>query len=63
MAESALNLELRFYVEDEANGLVMRSRVLLAVYQALRQAGIEIPFVQREIRLRDAQALFPAAKA
>jgi len=43
MAETGLNLELGCYVGDEANGSSLRSGVLLAVYQALQQAGVQIP--------------------
>ncbi len=48
--DSALNLELRFWAA-ESIWFELKSEVGLAVFRALRQAGIEIPFPQRELHL------------
>jgi small-conductance mechanosensitive channel len=51
--DSALNFELRVWTDRSENWLQLRSELSVAVYAALRAAGIEIPFPQREVRLRD----------
>ena len=51
-AESGINLELGFWITDPENGLgKLRSDINLAIWQAFKQNGINIPFPQREIRL------------
>lgn len=50
---SSLDFELRCYLSDISFGLVTRSDLRFAILAALREAGIEIPFPQRDIHLRD----------
>jgi small-conductance mechanosensitive channel len=50
--ESALNFELHFWVMQENNGLQITSEVALAAMQMFEDAGIEIPFPQRDLHLR-----------
>jgi len=50
--ESALNLELRFFVADINQRLSVLSEVNYAIEAAFREAGIEIPFPQRDLHLR-----------
>ncbi|HZD31405.1 MAG TPA: mechanosensitive ion channel domain-containing protein [Candidatus Angelobacter sp.] len=50
--ESALNFELHFWVMQENNGLLITSEVAQAVMQLLGDAGIQIPFPQRDLHLR-----------
>ena len=51
-ADSGINLELGFWVADPQNGVgPMRSDVNLAIWREFKQAGISIPFPQREIRI------------
>jgi potassium efflux system protein len=57
--DSALNFELRFWISDINQVLVLRSDVTTAVNNALVAAGIEIPFPQRDLHLRSVDA--PAA--
>jgi potassium efflux system protein len=59
-ADSSLNFELQFWVMQESNGVKVKSEVALAIMEMLDQAGIEIPFPQRDLRLR---AVDPAAAA
>lgn len=59
-ADSSLNFELQFWVMQESNTVKVKSEVALAVMDLLDQAGIEIPFPQRDLRLR---AVDPAAAA
>jgi small-conductance mechanosensitive channel len=50
--DSSLDFELHFWVMQENNGLQITSEVALAAMQAFDEAGIEIPFPQRDLRLR-----------
>jgi small-conductance mechanosensitive channel len=51
-AESGINLELGFWVADPEKGVGgLRSDINLAIWREFRQAGISIPFPQREIRI------------
>jgi len=51
-ADSGINLELGFWIGDPEEGsLQIKSDILLGVWQAFKDAGIEIPFPQREVRL------------
>ena len=51
--ESALNFELRAWTNRFDQWVEIRSELGVAVYAALRGAGMEIPFPQREVRLRE----------
>ncbi len=51
-AESGIELELGVWIEDpEAGMLNIRSEINLAIWRAFAQAGIEIPYPQREVRV------------
>jgi potassium-dependent mechanosensitive channel len=49
--DSVLNFEMRVWAPVQAN-LDTKSRLSIAVVQALREAGIEIPVPQRDLNLR-----------
>jgi potassium-dependent mechanosensitive channel len=49
--DSALNFALRAWTTRQDNIAVVRSQIAIAVHEALRDAGIEIPFPQRDVRL------------
>jgi small-conductance mechanosensitive channel len=53
-AESAINLELGFWIADpeEGRGNIV-SDINLAIWQAFKENGIRIPFPQREVRVVD----------
>ncbi len=51
-ADSSLNFELQFWVMQESNAVKVKSEVALAAMDLLNQQGIEIPFPQRDLRLR-----------
>jgi potassium-dependent mechanosensitive channel len=59
--ESSLDLELRVWVSNIRQRLQVRSVILTDVERRLAEAGIEIPFPQRDLHLRsvDAEALSP----
>jgi potassium efflux system protein len=50
--ESALNFELRFWCASQDAWFQLQSDVTVAIDKALRDAGIEIPFPQRELHIR-----------
>jgi len=50
--DSALQFELRVWTDRFDLWVQMQSELSVALYSALREAGIEIPFPQREVRLR-----------
>ena len=51
--DSSLNLELRIWINDPANGRAnVISEVLLEVWDRFHEHGIEIPFPQRDLHLR-----------
>ena len=51
-AESGINLELGFWVGDPETGVGnLRSDINLAIWRDFKQAGISIPFPQREVRV------------
>lgn len=54
--DSSLNFEVQFWVMQESNTVRVKSEVALAVMQLLDDAGIEIPFPQRDLRLRSVDA-------
>lgn len=52
--DSSLDFILRFWVRDPEKGVVnIKGEVLLAVWGALKEAGIEIPYPHRRILLSD----------
>jgi small-conductance mechanosensitive channel len=50
--ESALRFELRVWTDRFDRWLQIQSELAGACYAALREAAIDIPFPQREVRLR-----------
>jgi len=49
---SSLDFELRVWVADIDIRLKVKSELCLAIDQAFREAGISIPFPQRDLHLR-----------
>ncbi len=54
--DSSLNFSLRAWTDDIDGFVVVRSELAVAVNQALKEAGIEIPFPQRDIHVRSGPA-------
>ena len=54
--ESALKFELRFWSDRQDTWFQLQSDVTVAVAKALREAGIEIPFPQRDLHVRSIDA-------
>ena len=58
--DNSINLELRFWIADPSNGVGnIRSAVLLGVWDRLKEAGISIPFPQRDLHLRSVSPELP----
>ena len=51
--DSALIFQVYAYLASISNGLTVRSEMRFEILNRLRDAGIEIPFPQRDINLRD----------
>jgi small-conductance mechanosensitive channel len=59
-ADSGIELELGIWIDDPETGMLnIRSELNLAIWRAFQEAGIEIPYPQREVRLfsEEAQAV------
>jgi small-conductance mechanosensitive channel len=54
--ESSLDFELQFWVMQDSNWIKVRSDIGLVVMKSLEDAGIEIPFPQRDLHLRTVEA-------
>jgi small-conductance mechanosensitive channel len=50
--ESSLDFLVRGWTPEPDTALVLRSQMVLDIHRALREAGIEIPFPQRDLHLR-----------
>lgn len=51
--ESAIDLQLRFWIEDPNNGTRnVTSEILLEIWDRFREEGIKIPFPQRDVHLK-----------
>jgi small-conductance mechanosensitive channel len=63
--DSSLNFTLRFWTSQFDKWVQIRSEVAVALNQALKEAGIQIPFPQRDLHLRsiDSSLKLPAAEA
>ncbi|MDH3475546.1 MAG: mechanosensitive ion channel [Rhodospirillales bacterium] len=53
--DSSVDLELRFWINDPRNGVSnVKSQVLLLIWDAFHEHGIEIPFPQRDLHIKSA---------
>jgi small-conductance mechanosensitive channel len=53
--ESAIELELRFWIADAQNGVHnVKSQILYGIWQLFQQQGIRIPYPKRDLYLRSA---------
>jgi len=50
--DSSLDFELRAYIGNYDNALIVRSDLRFAIFKALTDAGIELPFPQRDLHIR-----------
>jgi small-conductance mechanosensitive channel len=58
--ESALKLQLRFWIGDAQNGVQnVKSDVLLEIWQRFKQQGVRIPYPQRDLHIRSSAERAP----
>lgn len=50
--DSSLDFEIRAYLRDISDGLSVRTDLRFAIFKALAEAGIEIPFPQRDVHVK-----------
>jgi small-conductance mechanosensitive channel len=56
--DNAVNLELRFWIQDPRNGTAnVRSAVMLGIWDSFRASKVEFPFPQRDIHLPELDEL------
>jgi small-conductance mechanosensitive channel len=56
--DSAIDLELRFWIRDPRNGTAnVRSEVMLGIWDRFREHDIELPFPQRDLHVPDLEKL------
>ena len=54
--ESAINLEIRFWIQDANEGVSnVKSDVMLEVWRLFREAGIKIPYPQRDLHIKSGE--------
>lgn len=52
--DSAIELELRFWIDDPMSGRAnLNSEILMRIWRSFKDNGIEIPYPQRDIHLRN----------
>jgi small-conductance mechanosensitive channel len=51
--DSSLNFELRFFINDIKKRIQVLSDLNFAIDAAFRENGIEIPFPQRDVHIRE----------
>ena len=56
--DSCVDFELQVWIDDPQNGIGnVKDAVLSAVWESFQKGGIEIPFPQRDLHLKEAVAL------
>ena len=61
--DSAVNLELRFWIRDPARGISnVKSAVLLKIWEKFSEQGIRIPYPQRDLHIKTPEALLAAVE-
>lgn len=59
--DSRINFDLRFWINDPANGVAnVTSQVMLALWDRLKEMGVEMPYPQRDLHIRTLPAPAPA---
>jgi potassium-dependent mechanosensitive channel len=60
LGDSSLDFELRCFLRDIGQTVMIKSDLLMTIYTRLNEEKIEIPFPQRDIHLRDIDRLVEA---
>ena len=57
--DNSVNLELRFWIDDPSNGVGnVRSAVMLAIWDKFKENGIQIPYPQRDLHIKNFSSEF-----
>lgn len=63
-ADSVVNFRIQYHVNmDQSSMLKVRSRIMFAIWDALKKAGVEIPYPQRELHIKELPQEFTALPA
>ena len=63
LGDSSLNFELLLWINvKEIQPERVRSDLYFGLFRALKEAGIEIPFPQRDIHIRSTNSFIPESK-
>lgn len=57
LGDSALEFDVRVFIRDLDHFPLVRSQIMHEIYEALNREGINIPFPQRDIHIKDVQQL------
>ena len=60
---SSLDFELRVFVNPADYVIIVASELRFAIFKKLKEAGIEIPFPQRDVNIKDIDRLEAALTA
>ncbi len=60
--DSSLNFELRCYLSNVDSSLTVRSHLRFEIFRRLKEAGIEIPFPQRDLNIRNIDTIAKALR-
>ena len=56
--DSSVDLELRAWIVDPENGVSnVKSEIYLLIWDKFKAAGVEIPFPQRDLHIKDTSVL------
>jgi len=55
--DSSIDFELRAYVRDADSGRVAHSEIRFAIFDAFKEAGISIPFPQRDVHVIESESI------
>jgi len=59
--DSALKLQVRFWIADAQNGVQnVKSEVLLRIWQMFQQQNVEVPYPQRDVHIRSSSVALSA---
>jgi small-conductance mechanosensitive channel len=62
--DSALKLQVRFWIADAHNGVQnVKSAVLLKIWQKFKEDGVEVPYPQRDIHVRSGGELIESLRS
>ncbi len=61
LGDSSVNFEIRVFVREIGDIMPLSHELHATITRSLREAGIEIPFPQRDIHIRTATASFPGS--